>query len=208
MQEQLYGLMAVVEDQQKTMQETLVGLAAERDALRHDLAEMRRAMQAVVPALQEAAGAGAAAAMTETLSDASKTALRAFDEATRPVVTGLAGATQAANEAQQELHSAVQWFTWKWVIVLSAAMAAACLVAYASTWWTRNHADRLQAEVYRLQETVATLERKGGRVVTTMCGTRLCIEVDKNQGDGINLGKWSGWSNPATGAMLVIPKGY
>ena len=59
-----------------------------------------------------------------------------------------------------------------------------------------------------LQANVTALEKKGGRIVMTTCGGRLCIEASSNQGPNSPQWTGAGWKNHENGVQLVIPRGY
>jgi len=76
-------------------------------------------------------------------------------------------------------------------------------------WWISSdlrEIRELQAQKILLQETVADLERRGGKAQLTKCGGRLCIEASTHQGEGNE--RWAApWKSNA-GANLVILRGY
>ena len=97
----------------------------------------------------------------------------------------------------------------------AGGLVGVCLVAYASLAWQlhqvsslREEKAALQADVAQMQASVAALERKGGRIVLSTCGGRLCIEASSNQGQGAEQWKGANWSNKENGVQLVIPRGY
>ena len=72
----------------------------------------------------------------------------------------------------------------------------------------------LQADIAQMQVQVAELEKRGGRIVMTECGGRLCIEASANQGQNKDgspaaMGSWQrDIKNGGGKVSLVIPKGY
>ena len=89
------------------------------------------------------------------------------------------------------------------------------MIAYTSLAWQLHqvsslHEEKaaLQADIAQMQSSVAALERKGGRIVLSTCGGRLCIEASSNQGQGAEQWKGANWSNKENGVQLVIPRGY
>lgn len=211
--QQLFNLMALAEDQQKAAQAALDGLAAERAALAQEraaleqaAASIRRAASDTAQELQEAVGE----AVGRSLAGASETAANALSAATGPIVGQLSGAVQAADEAGDKLHRAATAFGWRWVAMAAAAAAggivAVVLAAWLTVWWQRHQVNSLAeqkaalaADVAQMRANVATLAKKGGRIVMADCDGRLCIEVNSKDGH---------WTNTKTGATLVIPKGY
>lgn len=232
-QQQLFGLMAVAEEHQKAVKAALDGLTAERAALAKERAavaqaaasvagvagEVRKAAAEAVPAIQKAAGEAVGAAVRQSLAGASEAAAKALGEASGPIVGQLAGVVKAAGEAEGKLSAAVAAFGWRWAMLAGGAAAggivAVLLAAWLAVWWQRHQVEQLAeqkaallGEVAQLQANVAALEKRGGRIVLSTCGGRLCIEASSNQGEGAE--KWRGavWSNKENGAQFVIPRGY
>ena len=228
-QQQIFSLMAAAEDQQKAVKTLLDALAAERAALATERAavaqaaasvagipgEVRKAAADAIPAIQKAAGEAVGASVRQSLAGASDAAAKALGEAARPVVGSLSGVIQSAGEAEASLKNAGQWFAWKWVAVAAGGLVGVCLVAYASLAWQlhqvsslREEKAALQADIAQMQANASALERKGGRIVLSTCGGRLCIEASSNQGQGAEQWKGANWSNKENGVQLVIPRGY
>lgn len=223
MDEQLFGLMAVAEEQQKAVKAALDGLAAERAALAKAAAalagvagEVRKAAAEAIPAIEDAADEAVGASVRRSLAGASAAAAKALGEASRPIVERLSGVVQAAGEAEGKLSGAVAAFGWRWAMLAGGAAAggivAVLLAAWLAVWWQRHQVESLSeqkaallGEVAQLQANVAALEKKGGRIVMATCGGRLCIEASGDQGGG---GKSGVWKNKETGVQLVIPRGY
>ena len=126
----------------------------------------------------------------------------------------LSGVVQAARDAEGSMRRAGAWFAWKWVAVAAGGMVGVCLLAYMALAWQLlqvrslgNEKTALAADVVQLQANVAALEKRGGRIVLSTCGKRLCIEASSNQGKGAE--KWKGvWENKERGITFVIPRGY
>lgn len=216
-----YGLMTVAEAHQKAVQTALEGLARERAALAQATAsaagvagEVRQAAAEAVPAMQRAAEEAVSASVKQSLAGASEAAADALAEAAKPVMGRLAGVVQAAHDAEGSMRRAGAWFAWKWVAVAAGGMVGVCLLAYMALAWQLlqvrslgNEKAALAADVVQLQANVAALEKRGGRIVLSTCGKRLCIEASSNQGKGAE--KWKGvWENKESGITFVIPRGY
>ena len=153
--------------------------------------------------------------MKQSLAGASDAAAKALGEAAKPVIGSLSGVVQAAHEAEGSMRNAGAWFAWKWVAVAAGGLAGVCLVAYAALAWQLHQVSSLSdekaelaADVAQMQANVSALEKKGGRIVMTTCGGRLCIEASSNQGAGAEQWKGGNWSNKETSVQLVIPRGY
>lgn len=222
MQQQLFGLMTVAEEHQaavaaaiKSLAEERLALAKERAALSQAAASLSATASAALPAIQKAAGEAVGASVMQSLAGASEVAAEALEEAVKPVLVRLDGVVQAASDAEDSMRNAGAWFAWKWVAVAVSGLVGVCLVAYTSLAWQLHQVSSLREEkaalvddVAQMQANAAALEKKGGRIVMTTCGGRLCIEASSNQGQGSEQWKGGSWSNKETGVQLVIPKGY
>ncbi|MBE9610909.1 hypothetical protein [Chitinilyticum piscinae] len=233
-QQQLFGLMALAEDQQKAVQAAIEALEAERETLQREreafkqatsaaagvVVEVKQAAAAAIPGVQKAAENAVGAAVRVSLAGASQAAANALETASSPILSALTGVVRAGESAADRLNAASAAFGWRWATVAggisAGAIVAVSLVAWGAVWWQRGEVESLQAErqalatdVARLQVSVADLEKRGGRIVMNDCGGRLCIEASGNQGRDSNgkpapLGSWT----TKAGAILVIPKGY
>lgn len=195
-EQQLFGMMTVLQDQQKAVQAAIDGLAAERAATVKERAFMAQVLVAVKDAaggVRKAAGDAVAASVTESLAGASEAAAKALGEAAKPVIGRLESVVRAASSAEGKLNGAVAAFGWKWAMVAGGAAAGGILtvllVAWISVGWQRHQVETLSAEVAELQATADSLAKRGGRADLTTCGEkkRLCVRVDNNReayGDG------------------------
>lgn len=206
-QEQVFGLIAVAEEQQKAVQMALEGLKAERAEVTKERAglstienDVRRVILATLPAVQKT----------------TKEALR--EEVRESFAEHLKGVVKAAGEVEGKLSGAVAGFGWRWALLAGGAaaggVAAVLLAAWVTVWWQRSQIKEVSArkaelmeEVVQLQANVTALEKKGGRIVMTTCGGRLCIEASSNQGPNAPQWTGAGWSHES-GVQLVIPRGY
>lgn len=223
-QQQLFGLMAVAEEQQKAVKAAIEGLSAERAALSRERAALaqvagdtRKAAADAVPAIRKAIDDAVDTAVSESLEGASDVAAKALGEAIKPVVGSLSGVVRAALDAESALKNAGRWFAWKWVAVAAGGLAGVCLVAYAALWWQlhevgnlREQKAALTKEVTQMAANVAELKKRGGRVRWSTCDGRLCFEVSSNQGRNAagNPVPLGGWTVDNGKVPLVIPRGY
>ena len=191
-EQQLFGMMTVLQDQQKAVQAAIDGLAAERAATAKERAFMAQVLVAVKDAasgVRKAAGDAVAVSVTESLAGASDAAAKALGEAAKPVIGRLEGVVRAASGAESRLNGAVAAFGWKWAMVAGGAAAGAILtvllVAWISVGWQRHQVETLSEEVAQLKDTAADLAKRGGRATINVCGDkkRLCVRVD-NPKDG------------------------
>ena len=206
-QQQLFGLMAVAEEQQKTVQAALEGLAAERVKLAKERAalaqaaasvagvpgDVKRAAEEVVPALQKAVGEAVDASVKQSLAGASEAAAKALEEATKPVIGSLSGMVQAASDTEGAMRSAGAWFAWKWVAVAAGGLVGVCLLAYVSLAWQLHQVRSLSGqkaalliEVTELQGQAKDWSKRAGRAKLEKCGKpgRLCVQVEKKDAYG------------------------
>lgn len=186
--------------------------------------EIKQAANAAIPAISKAASEAAGGAVRQSLAGASETAASALQDATAPILSGLTGVVRAGEGAADKLNAATKSFGWKWASVAGGVAAALLLVvlgvAYTMTWLERDTVTELrsqqaalQADIAQMQTQVAELEMRGGRIVMTQCGGRLCIEASADQGknkDGspAAMGSWHRDTKKGGQVNLVIPKGY
>lgn len=209
----LFGLMAITEDLQKEARAELEKVAKEREALARVLEDAAEALARVGPELQAAAAEAGRVASNKVAA----TAAEALSVACAPVVAGLGGVARAAHEAEYKLNGAVRAFGWKWAMLAGGAaaggIAAVLVAAWALVWWQRSQVEGLSKQkaalirdVDQLKAGVEALEKRGGRIVITDCGGRLCIEASTNQGPGFERWKGAAWS--VNGVLYIVPRGY
>ena len=212
-QQQLFGLMAVAEEQQKAVQTAIDTLTAEREALAQERIRLAQTVQSVSKAVGTAVGV----AVRNQMGDAGETAITALETALKPILENLSGVIQTTTQAEHALSQASAWFAWKWIALAAGGFAVVCLVAYASVAWQIHEVRDLRqqkatptAEIPQMQADVAALAKRGGRIVMTTCGGRLCIEASNNQGTYSNGSPIpiGGWDTDRSKIPLVIPKGY
>lgn len=201
-QQQLFGLMALAEEHQKAVKAAIDGLADERAALAEERVAVAQAAASVagvadavrkaaadaVPALKQATGEAVGASVRQSLAGAADAAVKALEEAAKPVIGSLSGVVQAASKAEGSMRRAGAWFAWKWVAMAGGGTIGVCLLAYASLAWQLHQVNSLREEKAELQDEVAQLQananewaKQGGRVKLERCGDamRLCVRVNK-----------------------------
>ena len=119
-QQQLMALMVLAEKQQAAVQAAIEGLK-----------EQQKALEKATEGVQRAASSGAAAAVGQTMSNASKIATEAFNAATTTTLGKLRAAATDADEAQDRLSRATLTFGFKWVGVAVVTLAA-CLILFSA----------------------------------------------------------------------------
>lgn len=183
-QEKLFTLMALAEEQQKSAQTAFEELAQTTQALTAATA----ALAHIAPTLEQAA----AQAMQQSLAGASRIAAASLESAARPILSKLNGVTSQAEAAETKLRNAVAWFTWRWAglatLSIGAAFVVWWLLAQALLWWHKGEVDQLLSqraalirELAQLQQQASVFEARAGRAILTRCGieNRLCVRIDK-----------------------------
>lgn len=197
--DQLSALFAAALEQQEAAKAAVADLAQERKALAAAVEAIKNASSS----LQTATGSAASKAVIESLGQAPKTA-----------ATALNAATGALNEAADKLRNAGAWISWKLALVFTLAGAAAVATNYAIGRFTlpdRAEIEALQSEKAQLEESIADLTKRGGKIKLDRCGpnNRLCVEITPAQGDGPGQADFQGsWVSNDNRHRYVIPKGY
>ena len=186
--ERIYALLAMVEDQQTAVRAALGGLALERAALATErVALMEKAermerladklsgtIQQAIPEVAGAASRAAASAVNRALAEAATTAITAAGVAAQPTLDGVTNAVKSAAAVQLELKQAVKDFRreWKWagILALMGMLGSAAAITVASIWLETDRIDsllkqeaKLTGEVSALQEQAEQAKRNNGR---------------------------------------------
>lgn len=174
--EQIYGLIAIAEDQQAAVQAAIEGLALERAALAKDRVtllqgaerlhksseELIKSVLAAMPQIIEAVGTGARQAIQASLVDIGADATRAVTAAAQPTIDQVHQTVKAATTVQRQLGAAVQSFgrDWKRMVALAivAGVAIAALFAGAAVWWQVREIEQLTAQRDALTAEIASLQ--------------------------------------------------
>ena len=217
--EALYGLMTIAEEQQKANAEVLQQLQGRLQALevitaragRH-VRDLGSAGDAIVSQIQRSAAGSAREGTAVLMSAVSTQAVASLEAAAHPLLQRLEDGVKAAGEVEGRLRSTASSLDWKSMTWWAAGMAAACLVALISVWWSRHELadlqvqrDVLKDEIAQLTVNVDELAAKGGRLRMNRCDGRLCVEIAPNQGSNARIeGSWKGQD----GRQYVIPRGY
>lgn len=193
-EQELFGLMAVAEENTKAATLAIDKIADERAAL----ASTINAFNAQIAGLKTAVESAAAKGVRDSLGQAPQAAQTALNQA--------AG---ALNDAAGAVQSSANWIGWKLAGI--AALVGVLLVGtgygiarYSLPSEEQIAADR--AELAALQANIADLEKRGGRIKLAMCGGRLCAHASTNQGKGYE--SWSGPWKSDDGVPLVVLRGY
>lgn len=200
-EEQIFGLIAAAEEQQKLVNAAISGLKRER-------IELSNMTTTVAQSTKEAV----TLAMRESLSMATEQANQSIGDAVKPVINRLASVVEAANGAESSLKRASAWFAWKWVAVITAAVAGLCLVVYGSLTYQRFQVNELWrekstllADIEQLQIRADRLAKQGAKIEISDCKGRLCIAVDNINVQENHIFYVDGDTRKKA---FVIPKGY
>lgn len=197
MQQQIFGLYGVAQDQQKAVQEALDSLAAEREKL----AQMAGKFEKGVPALQKATEAAVKAAVAASLSGVAQAASGAFEGASGALIRNLSEAAEAAQRAESDLSGAISSFRWKWAALAAAMTLGGIVAVLCSAWlvmtWNRAEIESLSqerqallADVVELRKTAEGWEKRAGLADLRTCKDgkkeRLCVRVSTAASFGEN----------------------
>ena len=186
--ERIFALLSMVEDQEKAVRAALGGLAQERAALATErVALMDQAekmerladrlsgtIQQAIPGVAKAARQASEMAVKGALAGTAMTAIHAAGIAAQPTLDGVKAAASTAAALQLELRQAVKDFRkeWKWAgtLAIMGMLGAATVITIGSIWLETEKVDRLldqktklSAEVSALQEQVEQAKRNNGR---------------------------------------------
>ena len=182
-EQELFGLMAVAQEQQQAAAVALERLEAQRAELNQTIEQARAAVREM-----EMAGKASALIIEKAtrlaVSEAVSGALVAVRDETaqtlggsvKPAVSALEGVTGRAEQAEQRLSQAAASFSWQWGALWAGTAALLLAVVLGIVLLVVPTPDEIAA----LRAEVANLEARGGKVVLTMCGPekRLCAEID------------------------------
>jgi hypothetical protein len=182
-EQELFGLMAVAQEQQQAAAAAIERLEAQRVGLEQTVEQARAAVREM-----ETAGKAAALIIEKAtriaVSEAVSGALVAVRDETvktlggsiKPAVSALDGATARAEQAEQRLSQAAASFSWQWGALWAGTAALLLLVVMGVVLLVVPS----QKEIAALRAEVDYLEAKGGKAVVTTCGPkkRLCAEID------------------------------
>ena len=208
-EDEIFGLMIAVQDQQAAVQTALARLAAQEAALKEErrvLAETlaavqnqlvlaRRAAEEIGPELQRRTDQAVRTAIANSLAGAGDAAAQAIASSSGPMVERLAAAVASAEAVGPALQRVMAWLTWRLIGRLGAIAVGLLMLMVAARIgleaWTdyrlasaQAESSLLEAKVAGLQDTRDVLERAGGKAGITKCGPslRLCIRVDEATG--------------------------
>jgi hypothetical protein len=182
-EQELFGLMAVAQEQQQAAAAAIERLEVQRAGLEQTVEQARAAVREM-----EMAGKAAALiiekatriAVTEAVSSAlvavRDETVKTLGGSVKPAVSALDGATARAEQAEQRLSQAAASFSWQWGTLWACTAALLLAVVLGVALLLVPSPDKIAA----LRAEVANLEARGGKAVLTVCGPekRLCAEID------------------------------
>jgi hypothetical protein len=201
-EQELFGLMAVAQEQQQAVGVAIERLEAQRFELEQTIGQARAAVREM-----EIAGKASALIIEKAtriaVSEAVSSALVAVRDETaqtlgrsvKPALNALEGVTGRAEQAEQRLSQAAASFSWQWGALWACTAALLLAVVLGIVLLVVPSPD----EIARLRAEVANLEARGGKAVLIECGpkNRLCAEID--------LGAETSWGK---NGQFRILKGY
>lgn len=197
--DQLSALFAAALEQQEAAKAAVNDLAQERKAL----AAAIDAIKSASSSLQIATGSAASKAVAESLGQAPKSAVAALN-----------AATEALDDATDNVRNAGAWISWKFALVFALAGAAAVTTNYAIGRFTlpdRAEIEALRSEKAELEANIEDLRKRGGKIKLDRCGpdNRLCVQITPKQGAAHGQADFQGsWVSNDRRQRFVIPQGY
>ena len=197
--------MAVAQEQQQAVSETLKKLEDRQVALNAVIAragtaveDMSKAGHASALIIEKATRIAVEKAVQGSLASLQQQTQSTLGESVMPAVKALQGATERAEQAEESLHQAASWISWKW----AAIWASTSCVLLASIVGLSMLLVPSPSEIADLRANVAALEARGGKIQLVQCGpsNRLCAKIDvkANKSTG-------GWG---TEGQYMILEGY
>lgn len=217
-EKQLLGaLLDITAEQQQAAAAVLSKLERQAQALdtviqkaQRAAGEIEQVARKAAPTLQQVVREGVDQSLLSHLGDASRTATKALETASRPLLEKVTRVTQAAEKLEGRLNGILQKLGWKWVMTAGGCTAigivALSLLGWGSIWWQRNEITRLNEDIAQLKQQAAELEKRKARIKLEECDGRLCVHAASDQG-GYNKDWRAPWY-AKDGSPLVILRGY
>jgi len=196
-EQELFGLMAVAQEQQQAATSTLQKLEAQQAELAGIIGKARSAVEAMNNAgtasavlIEKATKNAVEKGVQSALEGIQQQARSALGDSVNPAMKALQGITARAEQAEENLHQAAKSISWRWAAIwaftgctlLTAVVGLSMLLVPSPN------------EIADLRANVAALETRGGKVQLTQCGpsNRLCAKIDlkANEGKGTNGDGW------------------
>ena len=198
---ELFGLMAVAQEQQRAASEALQKLEDRHVQLHALIAragtaveEMNKAGHASALIIEKATRIAVEKAVQAALANVQQQTQSTLGDSVTPAVKALQGVTARAEQAEESLHQAANSISWKWAAIWASTscMLLASIVGLSMLLVPSPN------EILDLRANVAALEAKGGKVQLSTCGPekRLCARVNAKEAgtiwgpEGKNNEKW------------------
>ncbi len=182
-EQELFGLMAVAQEQQQAAVVAIERLEAQRAGLEQTVEQARAAVREMEMAgkasaliIEKATRLAVSEAVSGALVAVRDETLKTLGGSVKPAVIALEGVTGRAELAEQRLSQAAASFSWQWGALWAGTAALLLAVVLGIVLLVVPSPD----EIARLRAEVANLEARGGKAVLTVCGAekRLCAEID------------------------------
>ncbi|PRW95829.1 hypothetical protein C7A07_25050 [Pseudomonas fragi] len=204
-EQELFGLMAVAQEQQQAVSEALKNLEDRQVALNAVIAragtaveEMNKAGHASALIIEKATRIAVEKAVQAALANVQQQTQSTLGDSVTPAVKALQGVTARAEKAEESLHQAASSISWKWAAIwgMTSCMLLASIVGLSMLLVPSPN------EIADLRADVAALEAQGGRVQLSVCGDskRLCARIDPKAEKGDQYGQ--------NGQRWMILQGY
>ena len=199
--DQLFGLMSVVKEQQKATSEALQKLEELNAVIakaNRAVEEMSKAGHASAIIIEKATRIAVEKAVQASLANVQQQTQSTLGDSVNPVVKALQGVTARAEQAEESLHQAASSISWKWAAIwaLTSCMLLASIVGLSMLLVPSPN------EIADLRAAATALEAQGGRVQLSVCGDskRLCARIDPKAEKGDQYGQ--------NGQRWMILQGY
>ncbi len=193
-EQELFGLMAVAQEQQQAATLVLKRLEAQQAELTQTIAKARSAVEEMSKAghasaliIEKSTRIAVEKAVQSALESVQQQTRSALGDSVNPAVKALQGVTARAEQAEENLYQAASWISWKWAAVwaFTGCTLLAAIVGLSMLLVPTPN------EIAGLRAHVADLEKRGGKVQLSTCGpaNRLCVRT--NVSANKSTGGWS-----------------
>ena len=204
-EQELFGLMAVAQEQQQAVNEALQKLEDRQAALNAIIAragtaveEMNKAGHASALIIEKAPRIAVEKAVQAALASVQQQTQSALADSINPAVKALQGVAARAEKAEENLREAASSISWKWAAIWTFT-ACGLLATIMGLSMLLVPSPNVIAD---LRANVADLEARGGKVQLSTCGDqkRLCARIDPKAEKGLQYGQ--------DGQRWLILQGY
>ena len=204
-EQELFGLMAVAQEQQQAVNEALQKLEDRQVALNAVIAragtaveEMNKAGHASALIIEKATRIAVEKAVQAALASVQQQTQSALADSINPAVKALQGVAARAEKAEENLREAASSISWKWAAIWTFT-ACGLLATIMGLSMLLVPSPNVIAD---LRANVADLEARGGKVQLSTCGDqkRLCARIDPKAEKGLQYGQ--------DGQRWLILQGY